>query len=73
MWIVDTALKARADQDRPIRVGIVGAGFMRRGLTNQIVNSTPGMRVVAITNWRPEMEFIDWRRRMTSDCSEKQL
>jgi predicted homoserine dehydrogenase-like protein len=54
MWIVDTALKARADQNRPIRVGIVGAGFMGQGLTNQIVNSTVGMRVVAISNRRPE-------------------
>ena len=54
MWIVDTALKARADQNRPIRVGIVGAGFMCQGLTNRIVNSTPGMRVVAISNRRPE-------------------
>ncbi|QWG17270.1 NAD(P)-dependent oxidoreductase [Bradyrhizobium sediminis] len=54
MWIIDTALKARADQHRPIRVGIVGAGFMCQGLTNQIVNSTPGMRVVAISNRRPE-------------------
>lgn len=54
MWIVDSALKARADQNRPIRVGIVGAGFMCQGLTNQIVNSTPGMRVVAISNRRPE-------------------
>ncbi len=54
MWIVDTELKARADQNRPIRVGIVGAGFMCQGLTNQIVNSTPGMRVVAISNRRPE-------------------
>jgi predicted homoserine dehydrogenase-like protein len=73
MWIVDTALKARADQDRPIRAGIVGAGFMCQGLTNQIVNSTPGMRVVAISNRRPEMEFMDWRRRMMSNCSGKQL
>jgi len=54
MWIVDTALKARADQNRPIGVGIVGAGFMCQGLTNQIVNSTTGMRVVAISNRRPE-------------------
>ncbi|MGJ4941583.1 NAD(P)H-dependent oxidoreductase [Bradyrhizobium sp. HKCCYLS1011] len=54
MWIVDTALKARADQNRPIRVGIVGAGFMSQGLTNQIVNSVPGMRVVGISNRRPE-------------------
>jgi predicted homoserine dehydrogenase-like protein len=54
MWIVDTVLKARAEQNRPIRVGIVGAGFMCQGLTNQIVNSTNGMRVVAISNRRPE-------------------
>src|SRR5215475_3575982 len=54
MWIVDTALKACADRDRPIRVGVVGAGFMCQGLTNQIVNSVPGMRVVAISNRRPE-------------------
>jgi predicted homoserine dehydrogenase-like protein len=54
MWILDTALKARAEQNRPIRVGIIGAGFMSQGLTNQIVNSVPGMRVVAISNRRPE-------------------
>ena len=54
MWIVDTALKTRAALDQPIRVGIVGAGFMARGLTNQIVHSQPGMRVVAISNRRPE-------------------
>jgi predicted homoserine dehydrogenase-like protein len=54
MWIVDTALKAREMQDRPIRVGIVGAGFMAQGLTNQITHSTPGMRVAAISNRRVE-------------------
>jgi predicted homoserine dehydrogenase-like protein len=54
MWIVDTALKTRAEENRPIQVGIIGAGFMCQGLTNQIVNSVPGMRVVAISNRRPE-------------------
>ena len=52
MWIVDTELKARQDQNRPIRVGIIGAGFMCQGLTNQITHSTPGMRVAAISNCR---------------------
>jgi len=52
--LVDTALKARAEQGKPIRVAIVGAGFMCQGLTNMIVNSTPGMRVVAISNRRPQ-------------------
>jgi predicted homoserine dehydrogenase-like protein len=50
MIIVDTALKAREEQGTPIRVGMTGAGFMARGLTNQIVNSVPGMRMVAISN-----------------------
>jgi predicted homoserine dehydrogenase-like protein len=54
MIIVDTALRAREAEGRPIRVAIVGAGFMSQGLTNQIVNSVPGMRVVAISNRRPQ-------------------
>jgi len=48
--IVDTALAARAAEGRPIRVGMVGAGFMARGIANQIVNSVPGMRLAAISN-----------------------
>ena len=50
MIIVDTALKKRAEEGKPVRVGLLGAGFMAQGLTNQIVNSVPGMRVVAIQN-----------------------
>jgi predicted homoserine dehydrogenase-like protein len=54
MWIVDTALGAREEQNLPIRVGIIGSGFMSQGLANQITNSTPGMRVVAISNRKVE-------------------
>ena len=50
MIIVDTALRQREAQDRPIRVGMIGAGFMGQGLTNQIVNSVPGMRMAAVQN-----------------------
>jgi predicted homoserine dehydrogenase-like protein len=50
MIIVDTALKARQESGQPIRVGMFGAGFMGRGVVNQIVNYTPGMRLVAIAN-----------------------
>jgi predicted homoserine dehydrogenase-like protein len=52
MIIIDTALKARAESGNPLRVGLIGAGFMVQGLTNTIVNSVPGMRVVAISNRR---------------------
>jgi predicted homoserine dehydrogenase-like protein len=48
MIVVDTALRARAEAGRPIRVGVLGAGFMAQGLTNTIVNDVPGMRVAAI-------------------------
>lgn len=54
MIIVDTALKARELSGNPIRVGLVGAGFMGQGLTNQITNSVPGMVVAAISNRKPE-------------------
>lgn len=53
MLLVDNALKAREAEGKPIRVGIVGAGFMTQGLTNHICQSVPGMRVVAISNRRP--------------------
>lgn len=57
MIIVDKALQARAEQGTPIRVGMIGAGFMGQGLTNQIANSVPGMRMAAIYNRRPDRAF----------------
>ena len=61
MIIVDRALKAREEQDKPIRVGMIGAGFMGQGLTNQIENSVPGMRMAAIYNRHPERAFGVYR------------
>ena len=54
MILTDTALAEREATGRPIRVGIVGAGFMAQGLVNQIVNSVGGMRVVGVSNRHPE-------------------
>ncbi|MDX2376593.1 SAF domain-containing protein [Microbacterium sp. LRZ72] len=50
MILIDKALAARAAESRPIGVGLVGAGFMGRGLINQIVNSVPGMRISVVVN-----------------------
>lgn len=50
MIIIDTALQRRHAENNPIRVGMVGAGFMARGVANTIINSVPGMRLVAIAN-----------------------
>jgi len=46
--IVDTALRAREAEGRPIRAGMIGAGFMGRGVANQIINHVPGMRMSAV-------------------------
>ncbi len=50
MIIVDTALARRLEQNRPVRVAMVGAGFLGRGVALQIITSFPGMRLVAISN-----------------------
>jgi predicted homoserine dehydrogenase-like protein len=50
MIIVDTALAKREAEGNPIRVALVGAGFMGRGFVNQVVNSVPGMQLAAICN-----------------------
>lgn len=50
MIILDRALEERARQNRPIRVAMVGAGYMGRGLALQIVRYTRGMQLVVIAN-----------------------
>lgn len=50
MIILDKVLQTRADAGNPIKVGMIGAGFMGRGIANQIINSVPGMELVAISN-----------------------
>lgn len=50
MIIIDTALAKRQLESNPIRVALVGTGFMGRGILLQITNSTPGMEVVAVYN-----------------------
>ena len=54
MIIVDKALQERERAGRPIRVGMVGAGFMGRGIALQIATAVPGMRLAAIANRRLE-------------------
>lgn len=51
MMIIDTALEQLEKEHRPIRVGLVGAGFAGRGFALQLVTgAVPGMRLVAISN-----------------------
>jgi len=57
MIIVDNALQAREAEGRPIRVALIGAGFISQGLANHIVHTTPGMRLVGVFNRRVQRAF----------------
>ena len=54
MIIVDRALERRERENDPIRVGLVGAGFMGRGIALQMLTATPGMELVAVASRRLE-------------------
>jgi len=50
MIIVDKALERRQKEGKPIRVALVGAGYIGRGVTLQIEKYIRGMNLVAISN-----------------------
>jgi len=50
MIIVDTALAERKAAGNPVRVGLVGGGFMARGITFQVLGHMEGLTIAAIAN-----------------------
>lgn len=50
MIIVDTLLKERAAAGNPVLLGVFGAGFMGRGLVNQVTRYMPGLKVSILCN-----------------------
>jgi predicted homoserine dehydrogenase-like protein len=50
LFIIDKALEKRKREGNPIRVGMVGAGFMARGIAWQLCQIVPGIKLVAISN-----------------------
>lgn len=48
--VIDRLLRERQAAGMPIRVGLYGAGFMAKGIVNQIVHSVPGMVLSVICN-----------------------
>jgi predicted homoserine dehydrogenase-like protein len=50
MILIDKALAECHREGKPVKVGVVGAGYMGRGIALQILTSFPGMRLVAIAN-----------------------
>jgi predicted homoserine dehydrogenase-like protein len=69
MIIVDKALEKRHQENKPIRVAMIGAGFMGRGVALQILNAMRGMDLVAISN-----RHLDGAKRAYSEaCVEEVL
>lgn len=61
MIIIDRALEERHGAGAPVKVAMVGAGFMGRGIALQIVRSTKGMELVAIANRHPDRAIAVYR------------
>jgi predicted homoserine dehydrogenase-like protein len=62
MIIVDTALAKRDAENNPVRVALVGGGYMARCIALQIVSAVRGMRLVAIANrtiGKAERAYLD--------------
>ena len=49
--------ESAGSEGRPIRVALIGAGFMSQGLANHIVNTMTGMRMVGVYNRRVQRAF----------------
>ena len=52
MILIDKALEERESSGSYIRVAMVGAGYMARGIALQIINFVSGMKLVGISNRR---------------------
>jgi predicted homoserine dehydrogenase-like protein len=50
MILIDNALEKLEKEGKPIRVGMIGAGFMASGIALQILKSSKGIRLSAIAN-----------------------
>ena len=68
MIIIDTALKKRAANGNPIRVGMVGAGAMARGVALQLIKYCEGFHLAAISN-----RHIDGAARAYHDAGQMNL
>ena len=50
MFLIHKALKLRAAEGNPVRVAVIGAGYMGRGIAYQILTAVPGMTLSAVCN-----------------------
>jgi predicted homoserine dehydrogenase-like protein len=60
MMSLEKALAQREAEHRPIRIGLVGAGYMGRGVALKLCTPLTGMRLVAIANRHIETAQRAW-------------
>ncbi|MBE7731953.1 NAD(P)H-dependent oxidoreductase [Devosia faecipullorum] len=61
MIIVDTALAKAEAEGRPIRVALIGAGFMGKGVARNILTASKGIRLAGIASRQLEPAFEAYR------------
>lgn len=54
MIIVDTAIAKRLQEDRPIRLAIVGAGYSAKHIASQILSAFPAIHLAVVVNRTPD-------------------
>jgi predicted homoserine dehydrogenase-like protein len=69
MILVDTALRRRQAEGDPIRVVMVGAGAIGRGIARQVAQAVPGMEIVAISNRRVDQAERAYREAGAADVA----
>ena len=67
MFIVDTALARRASAGKPVRFGMVGAGFQGFGAALQTIRSRPGLQLSAIAARRADQALRCFREAGVDD------
>lgn len=68
MILVDNALAQRQAAGQPIRVAMIGAGFMGRGIALQFATAVQGMKLVAIAN-----RHLDGAQRAYAEAGVQQV
>jgi predicted homoserine dehydrogenase-like protein len=68
MFIVDRELDRLKRAGTPIRVGMVGAGFMASGIARQMLHYTTGIELAAISN-----RHVQAARKVYTDCGSDNI
>src|SRR5262245_21934872 len=79
--MLDTALRRREAEGRPIRVGMIGAGATGRAIALQLGTPVPGIRLAAVANRTPahaeralrDAGISDWRHATSVDEAQSAI